>query len=152
MSSFGAGPAGGHDSLGSGSAEDRIRRVREQVAAAEERAAKADVFKARMDALRAVGVSRGKGAEVEVDSTGVVTDLVLTDELSDASLTRIREEILEAIDVARLRAGELAEQYVAEAFGDTSGLKELFRPRFSTPPDGGDDDDPAPRRRGGVIG
>ena len=70
----------------------------------------------------------------------------------DASLTRIREEILEAIDVARLRAGELAEQYVAEAFGDTSGLKELFRPRFSTPPDGGDDDDHAPRRRGGVIG
>jgi DNA-binding protein YbaB len=152
VSSFGGAPTGGYESLGSGSAEDRIRRVREQMAAAEDRAAKAETFKARMEALRATGVSRGKGAEVEVDSAGVVTDLVLTDELSDATLVRIREEILEAIDAARARAGELAEESVTEAFGDASGLKEQFQPRFGSPPAGGDDDDPAPRRRGGVIG
>ncbi len=104
-----------------------LERVQSDLAAAQERAARAQEARARIAAVRGVGRSPRGEVRVQVDSAGVLRDLALTDDamrLSPGELVRL------ILDAARAAQQDSAARTVAvaeEAFGAESAMVAHLR-------------------------
>lgn len=135
--------------------DEQVQRINDQVEQAQRKASAYEEFGRRVEDLRAVGVSRDRGAEVTLDVHGAVVDLALTEELSDATLVQIRQDILAANDAARVELARLVRELAEDVGGvddeTAASLDALYRPRLDEPDDDGDDDGVGRRSDGGVL-
>jgi DNA-binding protein YbaB len=104
-----------------------MARVNEQIAEAQERAAKAGQLRADMDALRGTASSPRGEVVASADVSGRLVDLELTTAALDRSPAALAELILATAKAAAAKAGELAVAQAAAAFGEDSPVTEHLR-------------------------
>jgi DNA-binding protein YbaB len=110
-----------------GSADDAIARVNQQIVEAQERAAKASEVRAEMDALRGTATSPRGEVVATADVSGRLVDLELTPDAIDRTPTALAALILATAKAAAAKAGQLAVEQAAAAFGEDSPVTEHLR-------------------------
>ncbi|MER7560558.1 YbaB/EbfC family nucleoid-associated protein [Nocardioides sp. NPDC126508] len=119
-------------------ADARIARIEADIAAAQERAAKAREFRSQVDSM--VGTAEVDGVTASVDITGVVKDLRLPRQLEYRDPDRLAQSILAAIRVGHGKAAEQAKSVAETTFGAGSDTVRAFSEELDTrfTPGGGD--------------
>lgn len=109
-----------------------IERVQADIAAAQERAVKAAEVKQTLDRLR--GRARSPRGEVtaEVDPSGQLVDLHLTDDATTIVARDLSALIVETVRAAAQDAGRQALAVAADAFGETSPVTAQLRDELAT--------------------
>lgn len=104
-----------------------LAKVQQDVRAAQERAVRAEQVRAEIDAVRGRGRSPRGEVVVEVDASGRLHDVVLTDAAMALRADELSRHIVEAARSAQREAGGRAVAVMSEAFGDDSPLTEHLR-------------------------
>ena len=108
-------------------ADEALARVQRDVAAAQERAARAQEVKTRIDAVRGVGRSPRGEVTVEVDASGMLRDVRLTDAAMDLRPADLEKLITDAARAAQRDAGSRAVAVAQDAFGEESPMVTHLR-------------------------
>ena len=114
-----------------GSPDEAMARVAQQVQEAQERAARASEVRAEMDALRGVATSPKREVEATADTSGRLVGLVLSGDALELHESDLAQLILATAAQAAARAGALAVDLAAEAFGAESAITSRFRDEIS---------------------
>lgn len=110
-----------------GSPDEAMARVNAQVAEAQQRAERATAVRIEMDALRGKAKSPKGEVEVEVDTSGRLVGLELTSDAMDLGERELSKLIVATSRAAASKAGELAIELAADAFGQESSITARFR-------------------------
>ncbi|WP_199423041.1 YbaB/EbfC family nucleoid-associated protein [Actinotalea solisilvae] len=104
-----------------------IAKVQRDIELAAQRAERAQQVKAQIDAVRGRGRSPRGEVVVEVDASGQLRDVVLTDAAMDLRHDELSRHIVEAARAAQREAGGRAVAIMGEAYGEESPLTEHLR-------------------------
>jgi len=110
-----------------GSPDDAMARVNQQVAEAQERAKRATEVRLEMEALRGTARSPRGEVSVEVDTSGRLLGLTLTEDAMELGERELASLIVATTHAAAARAGEKAVELAAEAFGEESATTTRLR-------------------------
>ncbi|WGL53253.1 YbaB/EbfC family nucleoid-associated protein [Nocardioides sp. BP30] len=105
--------------------EDVHRRIDQDVAAAQERAALATRFRQTADQLR--GTATVDGVTATVDASGALTELTLPDRLEHRRSTVLAAQVLRATRAAYADVTAKVQQAAGEAFGADSPVTARVR-------------------------
>jgi hypothetical protein len=109
------------------SADETIAQVEEEVRLDDERAARMPAFTAEIDAVRGVATSRARDVKVEVDASGRITGLELTEQALAGGARRLAREILATATAAEIQAKQQAVQSVGRLLGEHDPITEQLR-------------------------
>ena len=115
-----------------GDPDAALARVAEQIAQAQERAARASEVRAAIDRVRGRARSRRGEVTVEVDVTGRMTDLRLDDEAMSLDAADLAGLIRETVTLATRDAGVRAVAVSDDAFGEGSSISAHLRGELQT--------------------
>ena len=104
-----------------------LARIQRDIAQAKERAERAQEVRARIDQVRGVGRSPRGEVVVEVDATGMLRDVTLSDAAMDLRPDELARLIKDAARVAQRDAGTRTVALAQDAFGDTSPMVAHLR-------------------------
>lgn len=104
-----------------------LAKIQRDIRAAQDRAVRAEQVKAEIDAVRGRGRSPRGEVVVEVDASGQLRDVVLTEAAMALRHDELSQYLLEAARAAQREAGGRAVAVMGEAFGDDSPLTEHLR-------------------------
>lgn len=104
-----------------------LARVQADVAAAQERAARAVEVQAQIAAVRGTGRSARGEVTVDVDASGMLRDLHLTDDALRRRPDELATLILDAARTAQRDAGARAVAVAADAWGEADPAVEHLR-------------------------
>lgn len=104
-----------------------LARVQQDIAQAQERAARAVEVKASIDRVRGRARSPRGEVTVEVDATGQLTDLVLDDEALTLRPADLATLIRETVKAAGRDAGRRAVAVTDDAYGEDSSISAHLR-------------------------
>lgn len=104
-----------------------LAKIQRDIRAAQDRAVRAEQVKAEIDAVRGRGRSPRGEVVVEVDASGQLRDVVLTEAAMALRHDELSRYLLEAARAAQREAGGRAVAVMGEAFGDDSPLTEHLR-------------------------
>lgn len=107
--------------------DDALARIQRDIAGAQERAARAQEVRTRIDAVRGVGRSPRGEVTVEVDASGTLRDVRLTDAAMDLRAADLERLITDAARAAQRDAGSRAVALAEDAFGEGSPLVSHLR-------------------------
>ena len=114
------------------SADDALRRLDTDIAAAQERARRATEFREALDRTR--GIGQLNGVTVTLDSAGGLRDLALPRDFDERTAATLREEILGAARAAQADVSARVRREAARSFGADSDvarrMDEELRQRF----------------------
>jgi len=108
-------------------ADGTIAQVEEDVRLNDERAARMPAFEAEMAALRGVATSRSRDIKVEVDASGRITGLELTEQAMAGGARRLAREILATATAAEIQAKQQAVRSVGQLLGDDDPITVQLR-------------------------
>lgn len=104
-----------------------LAKVQRDIEMAAERAERAQQVKAQIDAVRGRGRSPRGEVVVEVDASGQLRDVVLTDAAMDLRHDELSRHIVDAARAAQREAGGRAVAIMGEAYGEDSPLTEHLK-------------------------
>lgn len=104
-----------------------LAKIQRDIATAQERAVRAEQVKAEVDAVRGRGRSPRGEVVVEVDASGQLRDVDLTDAAMALRPDELSRLIVEAARAAQREAGGRAVTIMGEAFGEDSPLTAHLR-------------------------
>jgi DNA-binding protein YbaB len=104
-----------------------LARVQADIQAAQERAEQAAQFKDSVDRLRGRARSPRGEVTVEVDTSGQLVDLRLSDDATDIVARDLSALILETVRHAARDAAQQTLAVTAETFGEQSPITEQMR-------------------------
>jgi DNA-binding protein YbaB len=107
--------------------DEALARIQRDIAAAQERAARAQEVKTRIDAVRGVGHSPDRDVEVEVDASGMLRDVTLTSAAMDLHPDDLSRLIVDAAREAQRDAGNRTVALAQDAFGESSPMVAHLR-------------------------
>jgi DNA-binding protein YbaB len=107
--------------------DEALAKVQRDILSAQERAARATEVRSRIDAVRGVGRSPRGEVVVEVDSSGMLRDVTLTDAAMDLRSKDLADLIVDAARVAQRDAGRQTVALAEDAFGQASPMVEHLR-------------------------
>jgi hypothetical protein len=109
------------------SADETIAQVEEEVRLNDERAARMPAFTAEIDAVRGVATSRARDIKVEVDASGRITGLELTEQALAGGARRLAREILATATAAEVQAKQQAVLSVGRLLGEDDPITVQLR-------------------------
>jgi hypothetical protein len=101
-----------------GGADEAIARVQADVVRARERAQRLSELRARTASVRGAAVSRRRDVSVEVDQSGAVVDLQISDAALDRGGRGLAAELISLISAARSDAQRRLIDTAAEVLGE----------------------------------
>lgn len=107
--------------------DEALARIQRDIMAAQDRAVRAQEVRTRIDAVRGVGRSPRGEVRVEVDASGMLRDLELTDAAMDLRPTDLARLITDAARAAQRDAGARSVALAQDAFGEDSPLVTHLR-------------------------
>lgn len=107
--------------------EAALARIQNDIAAAQERAVRAQEVKARIDTVRGVGRSPRGEVLVEVDASGMLRDVTFTDAAMVLRPDDLAGFVKDAARAAQRDAGSRAVALTQDVFGEGSALTERLR-------------------------
>ncbi len=102
-------------------------KIERDIQMAQERAVRAEQVKAEIDGVRGRGRSPRGEVVVEVDASGQLRDVALTDAAMALRHDELSRLIVEAARAAQREAGGKAVAIMGEAFGEDSPLTEHLK-------------------------
>jgi len=108
-------------------ADGTIAQVEEDVRLNDERAARMPAFESAMAELRGVATSRSRDIKVEVDASGRITGLELTEQAIAGGARRLAREILATATAAEIQAKQQAVRSVGRLLGDNDPITVQLR-------------------------
>jgi DNA-binding protein YbaB len=122
-----------------GSEGDAGARVDQWVAAAKAKARRYQVMRAQVEQVSVTESSNDNAVTVTVDSSGNVTNLMITDRVRELSGARIAAVVLETMRRAQAKLPARLGEVMAEAIGDDTStidtVVDNYRAKFPEPPD-----------------
>ena len=113
------------------SADEALRRIDDDIAAAQARARQATYFRQTLDDLR--GAATVHGVTVTLDSAGGLRDVAFPQRV-DRTGEELRADVLAALQEARRQVADAVRREAAVAFGDSSDvtrrMDQELRQRF----------------------
>ena len=109
----------------------------DSLAGARRTMARLDELRARAETVSVTETSKDGGISVTVNSGGVLTDLVITDDAAQAPGARIAEQVLATMRRAQSRIADRMDEVLRETAADDPDLRErvlgVYHQRFPEP-------------------
>jgi hypothetical protein len=107
--------------------DEALVRIQRDIASAKERAERAQEVRARIDTVRGVGRSPRGELLVEVDASGMLRDVTLTEAAMALQADDLSQLIKDAAQTAQRDAGSRTVALAQDAFGEESAMVAHLR-------------------------
>lgn len=128
------------------SPQETLGRIKDDLRHAHEREQKLPLLQSAIEKVRARAVSRCRDISVEVDSTGTIRHLDITDAALERGGQRVSQEVRELISSASRKARTRVIEVTTEIMGGSDPIVDIVAEELLPDPD--ERFDAAPRRAG----